>query len=1072
MNDHHTDCCGGRCGGPGGDGGGRVSRRGFLSLSAAAASAAVLAAHTRDAFAAGTLPNRSLVPAAKPVPAGLRERGVPTRYTGSDLRYIGMPVGGGCCGQVYLGGDGRLWYWDVDNGPAAPGAEAGGSTYTAPRDPFFPFGQGVVIKTTGDRARRLDGDGFGEVAFTGQYPIGRVDYGDRDSPVRVHLDAYSPFVPGETDDSTLPVTVLAYTVTNTSSRPVRAELTAWAENPVCLRARSQQPITLSSGRVGGEGFAGVEFTAAAGEAAQPRPDIVFEDWERATYEGWTVEGDAFGSGPVLADQVPDYMKRFGDLRISGQRFVTSHNFQAAGGDAGRADAYTGKLTSENFTVERRYVTVRVGGGADAAHTCARVVVDGAVVASVTGDNTEPLTVRGMDLIRYQGRTARIEIVDEATGGWGHVNVDQIVFTDVPPSRQPIDTLTDGGTVTLAALDADARVRPSLAKWSTPEEIAEAGAGPGEIDGGLGTIAGAVTVPVRLGPGQSRTVRFAYAWYFPVPDRAALSFLSGSATLRRHYAERFDSASGVMRHLGREIGWLETATRRWVDTWYGDATLPHWFLERTLATASTLATSTCLKFAGGRFYAWEGVGCCAGTCEHVWNYAQAIGRLFPSLERDTRERVDLGVGFHPDTGEIGNRAEADMGWATDGQCGTILRIYREHQMTRDTAFLRRVWPRVKQALGWVMSRDDRQDGTLEGPQPNTLDAVWYGEIAWMTGMYAAALYAGAEMADEVGDTAFAKRCRTLADSGCRSLASDLWTGEYFIQIVDQHHPEAVNTNIGCHIDQMFGQSLALQLGLPRVFPEDKAKIALASIHRYNYVPDPAAYRADHPQIPGGRWFATAHEPAVVMTTFPHGGADQANGDPPSWSASYFNESWTGQEYQLATQMIYEGLVDEGLTITRAVHDRYAAGKRNPYNEIECSEHYARAMAGYGVYLAACGYSHHGPAGRLGFAPKVRPEDFAAAFTAAGGWGRYRQRRDGRRQTCEVEVRHGEVTVRTFTLELATPPDPARLKVVAHGPHGEVHVASARAEGAAVEVAFAAPVTIGTGHRLRVEVTADR
>jgi hypothetical protein len=874
-------------------------------------------------------------------------------------------------------------------------------------------------------------------------------------------------VPGEADDSTLPVTVLSYTVTNTSSHPVRAELTAWAENPVCLRSRSQQPITLSTSAIGGDGFQGVTFTAAAGEVPEPRPDIVFENWERTAYDGWTVEGEAFGSGPVLASQVPDYMKRFGDLNVSGERFVTSHNFQAANGDAGRADGYTGKLTSAAFAIERRYVTVRVGGGTDPAQTCARVVVDGAVVGTVTGNATEPLAVRGIDLIRHQGKTARIEIVDSATGGWGHINVDEILFTDVPPSREPVDALTDGGTVALAALGADADARPSLAKWGTPEEIAGSGAGPGRIDGALGTITGAVTVPVRLEPGQSHTVRFAYAWYFPVPDRAALSFLTGSGTLRRHYAGRFDSAADVIGHLAREIDRLETATRSWADTWYADSTLPHWFLERTLAAASTLATSTCLKFADGRFYGWEGVGCCAGTCEHVWNYAQAIGRLFPSLERDTRERVDLGVGFHPDTGEIGNRAEADMGWATDGQCGTILRIYREHQMAPDPAFLRRVWPRVKQALGWVMTRDERHNGTLEGAQPNTLDAVWYGEIAWMTGMYAAALYAGAEMAGEVGDAAFAERCRTLADSGCRSLATDLWTGEYFIQIVDEHHPEAVNTNIGCHIDQMFGQSLALQLGLPRVFPEDRSKTALANIYRYNYVPDPAAYRAGHPAVPGGRWFAMAHEPAVVMTTFPHGGADKANGDPPSWSASYFNESWTGQEYQLATQMVYEGLVDEGLAITRAVHDRYAAPKRNPYNEIECSEHYARAMAGFGVYLAACGYSHHGPAGRLGFAPKISPEDFAAAFTAAGGWGLYRQRRGTRRQTCDVEVRHGRVSVRTFSLELAAPADAARLKVTAHGPRGAVRVASVRVEGATVAVTFTAPVAIGAGQRLRVE-----
>lgn len=1078
--------CGPGCGchrgaaGAGRAGSADVSRRRFFGLSAAAATAAIMAAQARDALAAGKLPDHSLVPAAKGAsPAGLYARGTPTSYTGSDLRYIGMPVGGGCCGQVYLGGDGRLWYWDTDNGPPPGGVDSGGETYAAPQVPFTPFGNGLVLNVTANgqaMARSLDSTGFGQVTFTGQYPLGQVDYSSSQFPVTARLEAFSPFIPGNVDDSTLPVTVLACTLTNTSGGPVDAELTGWAENPVCLRSRSSQPVTLSSSPIEARGagsYRGVEFTAAQEQLPPPRPDILFEDWERSSYPPWSVTGQAFGSGPVLVSQVPGYMLRFGDLHAQGPRFVTSHNFLAANGDVGLADSYTGTLTSQDFTVQRRYLSAWVGGGnhphGQPGETALNVVVDGAVVGSLIGSDVEPMSLQYVDMVRYQGKTAHIEIVDEATGGWGHINVSNIVFTDAPADSKPISELPDGGTAAVMAFTPAAVVRPSLADWSSPEAIASSGPGPGSIDGSLGTIAGAVTVPARLAPGESTTIRLAFSWYFPVPDRGSLSFLDGISALRRHYAARFGSAGDVAAYLAANLGPLEAATRSWVTTWYADSTLPYWFLERAMASASTVATSTCLKFDSGRFYAWEGVDCCAGTCEHVWNYAQAIARLFPPLEADTRDRVDLGIGFNPGTGEIGNRAEADMTWATDGQCGTILRIYREHQMSPDSGFLSRVWPRVKKAMGWVMAQDARHDGTLEGAQPNTLDATWYGEVAWMTGMYDAALYACAEMATEMGDGAFAKQCQALAEAGAASIGTDLWTGEYFIQLTDPNHPEAPNSNIGCHIDQMFGQSLALQLGLPRVFPADKAQTALGNIYRYNFVPDPAAYLAANTAIPAGRDFAKAGEPAMIMCTFPHGGAEQANGNPATWQATYFNETWTGQEHQLAAQMIYEGLTDQGMTVINAVHNRYAAGKRNPYNEIECSEHYARAMSAFGVFLAACGYSYHGPLGRLGFAPKISPENFAAAFTGAQGWGLYRQRRGSGGQQCTVEVRYGQLTVRTFSLELAEAPDPAQLQVTAQRTKGQVRVASVNVQGTQVEVTFSAPAVLTAGDRLEVQAS---
>ena len=102
---------------------------------------------------------------------------------------------------------------------------------------------------------------------------------------------------------------------------------------------------------------------------------------------------------------------------------------------------------------------------------------------------------------------------------------------------------------------------------------------------------------------------------------------------------------------------------------------------------------------------------------------------------------------------------------------------------------------------------------------------------------------------------------------------------------------------------------------------------------------------------------AGEGGVVMTSFPHGGAETASGK--GHFAYYINEVWTGQEHQLAAQMLWEGLVDKALAVTRMIHDRYHAARRNPYNEVECSDHYARAMASHGTFLAACGFDTTAP-----------------------------------------------------------------------------------------------------------------
>jgi hypothetical protein len=132
------------------------------------------------------------------------------------------------------------------------------------------------------------------------------------------------------------------------------------------------------------------------------------------------------------------------------------------------------------------------------------------------------------------------------------------------------------------------------------------------------------------------------------------------------------------------------------------------------------------------------------------------------------------------------------------------------------------------------------------------------------------------------------------------------------------------------------------------------------------------------------------------------------------------------------MIYEGepgskLVEKGLAIFKAVHDRYAASKRNPYNEIECSDHYARSMAAYGIFLAACGFEYDGPKGHIGFAPRINPEDFKAPFTAANGWGTFEQKRTPSKMDATLSIRFGHLQIRSLSLTPAADFKPSQVLI---------------------------------------------
>lgn len=152
-----------------------------------------------------------------------------------------------------------------------------------------------------------------------------------------------------------------------------------------------------------------------------REDLLIADFEGETYGDWRAEGAAFGIGPARG-ALPGQMPVTGFL---GRGLANSY----LGGDGS-----TGTLTSPPFRIQRRFLNFLIGGGRYPGQTCLNLIVEGQIVRTATGPNDRPggseaLAPAYWDVSELEGKTAILQIVDAATGGWGHINVDHIVQSD-------------------------------------------------------------------------------------------------------------------------------------------------------------------------------------------------------------------------------------------------------------------------------------------------------------------------------------------------------------------------------------------------------------------------------------------------------------------------------------------------------------------------------------------------------------------------------------------------------------------------------------------------------------------
>lgn len=508
-------------------------------------------------------------------------------------------------------------------------------------------------------------------------------------------------------------------------------------------------------------------------------------------------------------------------------------------------------------------------------------------------------------------------------------------------------------------------------------------------------------PIRVGslgmqkqiPAQGEeTFEFVLSWYRPNRvrswDQLQDAAKTGRELIRNHYTTLFSGAVDAASKLYGRLEELEGRSRDFTRAMFG-GTLPEAVSDAVAANITVIRSNTCFRVEDGTFFAFEGcfdiAGCCDGNCTHVWNYAQTLAFLFPELEQSMR-RTEFLTETLPN-GEMSFRARRYLGDeaflmppAADGQLGCVIRLYREWMLSGDEGFLRQLWPIAKKSLDFAFEYwDSDGDGVLDNEQHNTYDIEFVGPNAMINAIFAAALKAGERICNHLGDQGEAQRYAKAAKTVAEYVDANLFGAQYYVQKDARMHEYKYQVGDGCLSDQLLGQQLAHVNALGYVLDPVHVKQAIKAIYDYNFKQDFHGFSNMQ------RTYALNDEKGLVLCTWPHGGR-------PEIPFVYSDEVWTGVEYQVASHLIYEGFVDEGLQLVQAVRDRHDGVRRSPWNEVECGHHYARSLSSYGVLLALSGFVCDLPGKTLTFKPVLQQRQFRCFFSCGAAWGIYTQTTD--------------------------------------------------------------------------------
>ncbi len=555
------------------------------------------------------------------------------------------------------------------------------------------------------------------------------------------------------------------------------------------------------------------------------------------------------------------------------------------------------------------------------------------------------------------------------------------------------------------------------------------------------------VPFTLNPGDTKVVRLMLAWYVPDTDmKYGQDAKNGEVEectdpncsckdpfYRPWYSGKFSGIEDICNYWKTNYEELHRKTELFSNSFYS-MTLPAEVIEAVAANLTILKSPTVLRQPDGRLWNWEGCsdnsGCCAGSCTHVWNYAQAVPHLFPQLERTLREtefnQSQDNEGHQTFRSALPVRPVATTFYAaSDGQLGGIMKVYRDWHISGNSEWMKKLYPKVIQSIDYcIRTWDPRNTGTLEEPHHNTYDIEFWGPDGMCTSFYLGALKAVMAMGGYLGEDV--ARYEALYNKGKQAVETELFDGEYFIQKIrweGLNSPDPVKASLGswssdyseeaktllqkegpkyqygtgCLSDGVLGAWIGEVCGLDSILDPVKVKSHLNSVFKYNFKED--LNNHSNPQRPS---YALGNDGGLLICTWPKGGML-------SLPFVYSNEVWTGIEYQVASHLMMSGEVEKGLKIVRAARERYDGRIRNPFDEYECGHWYARALSSYGLLQGLTGVRYDALSQKMYIDSRVG--DFTGFISTETGFGNVGLK-NGKPF---LNVAYGEISVKEFVSE---------------------------------------------------------